>query len=82
MMKFMFMDGPFRGMVIRTKATKAELNSVPDIPIEFVTGPFEGLITRSLICYDREMMKAVEVWKQPLTLEIINYGEQNGTSYY
>ncbi|YP_010844001.1 hypothetical protein PP427_gp145 [Salmonella phage KM16] len=65
MMKFMFMDGPFRGMVIRTKATKAELNSVPDTPIEFVTGPFEGLITRSLICYDRRMVEARELKMHP-----------------
>ncbi|AUE23002.1 hypothetical protein FDI95_gp129 [Citrobacter phage CF1 ERZ-2017] len=65
MMKFMFMDGPFRGMVVRTKATKVELNSVPDIPIEFVTGPLEGLITRSLICYDRTMVEAREIKFNP-----------------
>ena len=65
MMKFMFMDGPFRGMVVRTKATKVELNSVPDIPIEFVTGPLEGLITRSLICYDRRMIEARELKMRP-----------------
>lgn len=73
MMKFMFMDGPFRGMVVRTKATKVELNSVPDIPIEFVTGPLEGLITRSLICYDRTMIKAIEV---------NNYAIPNGQYQY
>lgn len=63
-MKYMFMDGPFEGQVIKTEATKIEMNSKPNIKIEFVTGPFEGLIATSVLCYDRRMVEAREVYAQ------------------
>lgn len=84
MMKFMFMDGPFKGSVIKTQATKAELNSKPDIEIEFITGPLFGLVTRSLICYDRRMVEARELKANPTTDSMYNYTVDivYGSSYY
>lgn len=85
MMKYMFMDGPFRGMVIKTQATKAELNSKPDIEIEFITGPLFGLVTRSLICYDREMVRAIETSADAKLARTFTYTEKTnyyGSSYY
>lgn len=84
-MKYIFMDGPFKGSVIKTKATKAELNSRPNIEIEFVTGPLEGLVTRSLICYDRKMVRAIETSANAKLARTFTYTEKTnyyGPSYY
>lgn len=84
-MKYMFMDGPFRGMVIKTQATKAELNSKPDIEIQFITGPLFGLVTRSLICYDRKMVRAIETTEAARLSLTFTYTEKSnyyGSSYY
>ena len=60
-MKYLIMTGPFKDLVIETEATTTELNSVPDIKIEFINGPLKGLITRSLICYDQKVIEAHSV---------------------
>lgn len=70
MTRYMFMDGPFKQSVIQTEATIEELNSKPDIEIIFVTGPLCGLVSRSLICYDRKLIRAVELFKEPIKLDI------------
>lgn len=85
MMRYMFMDGPFKKSVIETEATLEELNSKPDIQIIFVTGPLYGLVSRSLICYDRKLIRAVPVFKDPIKLDIsvryVKEGGYNGASY-
>ncbi|QDB71763.1 hypothetical protein HWC54_gp108 [Klebsiella phage Marfa] len=70
MARYMFMDGPFKQSVIQTEATIEELNSKPDIEIVFVTGPLCGLVSHSLICYDRKLIRAVELFKEPIKLDI------------
>lgn len=70
MTRYMFMDGPFERSVIQTEATIEELNSKPDIEIIFVTGPLCGLVSRSLICYDRKLIRAIELFKKPIKLDV------------
>lgn len=81
MMKYIFLDGPFKMMVIKTRATLDDLNSKPDIPIEFITGPLEGLVTRSIICYDRKIRRASEAFKEPKETGV-NYSVSNKVTYY
>lgn len=84
-MRYMFMNGPFTKSVIETEATLEELNSKPDIPITFVAGPLYGLVSRSLICYDRKLVRAVPMFKDPIKLSVsvryANKGGYNGASY-
>lgn len=70
MTRYMIMDGPFERSVIQTEATLEELNSKPDIEITFITGPLLGLVSRSLICYDRKLIRAIELFKEPIKLDI------------
>lgn len=85
MMRYMFMNGPFTKSVIETEATLEELNSKPDIQITFVAGPLYGLVSRSLICYDRKLVRAVPMFKDPIKLSVsvryVNKGGYNGASY-
>lgn len=69
-MRYMIMNGPFEKSVIETVATLEELNSKPDIPIIFITGPLCGLVSRSLICYDRKLIRAIELFKEPIKLSV------------
>lgn len=85
MTRYMIMNGPFERSVIQTEATLEELNSKPDIEILFVAGPLFGLVSRSLILYDRKLIRAVELFKEPIKLDIsvryITEGEY-GSSYH
>lgn len=85
MMRYMIMNGPFKKSVIETEATLEELNSKPDIQITFVAGPFYGLVSRSLICYDRKLVRAVPMFKDPIKLDVsiryVHKGGYYGSSY-
>ena len=77
MMRYMIMNGPFKKSVIETEATLEELNSKPDIKITFVAGPFYGLVSHSLICYDRKLVRAIPMFSTPIKLSVsVHYQEE------